>query len=184
MAVFVCSSIFRSLSIPKYERFAPNYFAWDPKKGLINNFWYMFIIYWTTRTLIGDNGTLRHSSLEFKVNFCQDKIFAKEILWKVKRSKISTNSPYISNVLRLLKLLDIRRAHGQSTRTKFNFQTSNPTSAQVYQDYRPWQLTLQINHCRHICHKIMAYFHSDKIYNVICITSVLSPKVTSGQILW
>ena len=66
-------------------------------------------IYWTTRTLIGDNGTLRHSSLEFKVNFCQDKIFAKEILWKVKRSKISTNSPYISNVLRLLKLFDNRQ---------------------------------------------------------------------------
>ena len=109
MSVFVCSSIYRSLSIPKYERFAPNYFAWDPKKGLINNFWHMFIIYWTTRTLIGDNGTLRHSSLEFKVNFCQDKIFAKEILWKVKRSKISTNSPYISNVLRLLKLFDNRQ---------------------------------------------------------------------------
>ena len=117
--LFSCVHQYIDLSILKYERFAPNYFAWNPKKGSIlfsmKNLWYISMIYCTARTLIGDNGTLKHSSLEFKVNFCQEKIFAKEILWKVKRRKMSTNSPYIS-IPRLLKLFDNRQKHEDNQR--------------------------------------------------------------------
>ena len=127
--VLVCFHQYFDLSILKYERFALNYFAWNTIKGLIlfsmNDFWYMFMIYCTALTLIGDNRTLRHSSLEFKVNFCQDKIFAKEILWKVKRSKISTNSPYIS-ILRLLKSFDNWQKLEDNQRQRSTFKHQIP----------------------------------------------------------
>ena len=139
------------LSIPKYERFAPNYFAWNPKKGLIlfsmNNVWYIFMKNCRARTLIGDYWTLRHSSLEFKVNFCQDKIFAKEISWKVKQSKISTNSPYIS-ILRLLKLFDNWQKLEDNQRTataKDQFLNIKSHLSSILS-----RLTLQINHCSHM----------------------------------